>query len=212
MDKRSGPSRAAASVFRHRGSAVAGFVVRQAFGHASRALPLRRVAESQHVLAFHHPVPGFEPVHLLLVPKLPVRSVMQFTDVQRDEVSAEVEVLAREALDRLEIAQVGFLVVVNGGIRQDVRQVHFHLLTEGYDLALAPSDLQAGIWIDSPDPSCAVHQVRSGPRPLRSGLIHAVETRDALQLERRGYSVVWDARARDGDALVHLTVGEGSRA
>ena len=196
------------AAFRHRGSAAAGFLVRQAFAHASRALPLRRVAESQRVVAFHHPVPGFEPLHLLLVPKLSVRSVMHFTDVQREQVSDEVERLATEALDRLGLPEVGFLVLVNGGIRQDVRQVHFHLLTDGYDLARAPSGLPAEAWTVSPDPSCELHQVRRGTRPLASGLGLAVETRDTLQLEERGYSVIWDARARENDALAHLTVGE----
>jgi diadenosine tetraphosphate (Ap4A) HIT family hydrolase len=74
-------------------------------------------------------VPGFEPVHLLLVPKLSLPSLRYITDLQREEIAAEVELLAPEA-------------------------------------------------------------------------------RNALQLERRGYSIVWDARTRDAEGVVHLTAGE----
>ena len=153
-------------------------------------------------------MPGFEPVHLLLVPKLSVPSLRHLTDVQREEIAAEVELLAPDALDNLGLSASGFLVLVNGGPRQDVRQVHFHLLTEGYELARAPSGLQSGAWTDVVDPSCEVHRVRAGHQPLLAGLTHAAETHNALQLERRGYSIVWDARARDADGVVHLTAGE----
>ena len=198
-------------LFRHRGSAWAGVVVRQAFAHASRALPVRRVAESQHVLAFIHPVPGFEPVHILFVPKLSAPSLMHLTDVQRAQISDEVELLAYEALDTIGFRGSGFLVLVNGGPRQDVRQVHFHLLTEGYELAAAPTELQPGVWTDLPDPSCEVHQVRAGRRPLLAGLTHAAETRHAVRLERRGYSIIWDARTSEPDPVVHLTAGKRRR-
>jgi len=195
------------AAFRHRRSALAGFVIRQAFGRASRELPVRRVAEGRHVLAFHHPVPGFEPVHVLLVPKLSLPSLRHLSPGQRAEIAAEVELLAPEALDNLGLSASGFVVLVNGGPRQDVRQVHFHLVTEGYELARAPGGLQSGTWTDVADPSCVVHSVRAGHQPLLAGLTHAAETADALRLERRGYSIVWDARTRDAAGVVHLTAG-----
>jgi hypothetical protein len=136
--------------------------------------------------------------------------VLQLTDIQRTEISAEVEQLAPEALDKVGLSASGFLVLVNGGQRQDVRQVHFHLLTEGYELTRAPSRLQSEAWTDVVDPSCAVHRVRAGHQPLLAGLTHAAETRNALHLEARGYSIVWDARTRDADGVVHLTAGRAT--
>lgn len=181
--------------------------MRQAFARASRLLAVRRVAETPHVLAFHHPVPGFEPVHLLLVPKVSLPSLMHLSDDQRQRISTEVERLALRCLDRLGLPEQGFLVLVNGGARQDVRQVHFHLVTHGFELAGVPFGLPDGVWTDIPDPAGEVHQVRSGSRPLLAGLTHAAETYDALRLGRRGYSIVWDARNRASDAVVHLTAG-----
>jgi len=170
-------------------------------------LPIRRVAEGRHVLAFHHPVPGFVPVHLLVVPKLALPSLWHLTDLQRAQIAAEVAQLAPEALDNVGASESGFLVLVNGGPRQDVRQVHFHLVTDGYELAHAPSGVQPGVWTEITDPTCELHRVRAGDGPLLAGFMHAAEHHDALQLERRGYSIVWDARAHASDGVVHLTAG-----
>jgi len=132
---------------------------------------------------------------------------MHLTEVQREQISAEVELLARKALDRLGCSESGFLVVVNGGRRQDVRQVHFHLVTDGYELTPVPSGLQPEAWTDHSDPSCEVHQIRTGQHPLHAGLIHAEESRETLQLDRRGYSIIWDTRTTKSEGVVHLTAG-----
>ncbi|HTK16934.1 MAG TPA: HIT domain-containing protein [Acidimicrobiia bacterium] len=197
----------ARAAFRLRGSALAGAVIRQAFAHASGLLPVRRVAENPRMIAFHHPVPGFAPVHLLLVPKLSAPSVLHLSAVQREQISAEVELIAREALERLELAQSGFVVVVNGGARQDARQVHFHVVTNGYELAAAPAGLAAGVWTDIPDPAQAVHQVRAGGGPVLAGLTHVAAFGRALQLGSRGYSIIWDQRDPLSHGVVHLTAG-----
>jgi hypothetical protein len=130
-----------------------------------------------------------------------------FSAVQREQVSAEVELIAREALELLGLGQSGFVVFVNGGGRQDARQLHFHLVTGGYELAVAPDRLAAGVWIDVPDPAHDVHQVRAGGGPLLAGLTRAAAFGDALQLGSRGYSIIWDQRDRVADGVVHLTAG-----
>jgi hypothetical protein len=122
--------------------------------------------------------PGFVPVHVLLVPKLALPSLRHLTEGQRAQIAAEVERLAPEALANLGRSPSPFLVFVNGGRRQDVRQVHFHLVTDGYDLAHTPAGLQSGAWTEITDPACG-----------------------------RGYSIVWDARAHDSEGVVHLTAG-----
>jgi diadenosine tetraphosphate (Ap4A) HIT family hydrolase len=197
--------------FRFRGSAAAGLAIRQAFARGSRVLPVHRVAETPHVLAFHHPVPGFEPVHLLLVPKLSVPTVTDLSDDRREQIATEVEELAHDCAGRLGFVESRFLVIVNGGTRQDVRQVHFHLVTAGYELVSAPEEPAAGVWTDIADSAHRVHQVRTGDRPVLAGLVRAAETRDSLELDRQGYSIVWDARIPPSDAVVHLTAGMPAR-
>jgi diadenosine tetraphosphate (Ap4A) HIT family hydrolase len=197
----------ARTAFRLRGSALAGVVIRQAFAHASGLLPVRRVAETPCMIAFRHPVPGFAPVHLLLVPKLAAPSVMHLSAIQREQISSAVELIARESLSRLGLARSGFVVFVNGGARQDARQVHFHLVTDGYELAVAPAGVTAGVWTDVPDPAHDVHQVRTGGGPVLAGLTRAAALGDALQLGSRGYSIIWDQRHPLSHGVVHLTAG-----
>lgn len=206
VSRRQSRSRLSAIAFRYRGSAAAGYLVRQAFTHASWALPVRRVAESEHVLAFQHPVPGFVPVHVLLVPKFPLPTLMHLTEAQRSQIAAEVKVLAPKIVGSFGRSGAGYLVLVNGGRRQDVRQVHFHLLVDGYALAHAPADPVRGMWTAVPDDSCDLHEARLGDQPLLAGLNHAAEIHGARQLDARGYSVVWDARTAPGE-VVHLTAG-----
>jgi diadenosine tetraphosphate (Ap4A) HIT family hydrolase len=201
----------ARATFRLRASALAGVVIRQTFAHASRLLPVRRVAESAHLIAFHHPVPGYAPVHLLLVPKFSAPSVLRLSAIRREQISVEVELIARAALERLGLAPSGFVVFVNGGARQDARQLHFHLVTDGYELEAAPAGLASGVWTDVPDPAHDVHQVRAGDRPVLSGLARAAALGDALQLGSRGYSIIWDERNRAGAGVVHLTAGMPER-
>jgi diadenosine tetraphosphate (Ap4A) HIT family hydrolase len=199
------------AAFRLRGSALAGVVIRQTFAHASRLLPIRRVAENAHMIAFHHPVPGYAPVHLLLIPKRSAPSVVHLSVVQREQIAADVELIAREAMERLGLAESGFVVFVNGGARQDARQVHFHLVTDGYELEAAPAGLASGVWTDVPDPAHDVHQVRAGDHPLLSGLARAAALGDALQLGSRGYSIIWDRREGAAGGVVHLTAGMPER-
>jgi len=197
------PVRAA---FRYRSSAPAGLIVRQAFAHASGLLPVRRVAETEHVLAFHHPLPGFTPVHVLLAPKLAVPTLMHLTDEQREHIASEVETLAPRIITSFGRAGAGFLVLVNGGTRQDVRQVHFHLLADGYPLIAAPAGAPPETWVDVRDASCAIHEARRGSQPMRNGLVRAAELHEAQHLDARGYSVVWDARFAPGE-VSHVTAG-----
>jgi histidine triad (HIT) family protein len=165
------------------------------------------VAESDHLLAFHHPVPGFQPVHVLLVPKFSAPSLVQLTRARREQLAGEVELLAPQVVDEAGTSDAGFLVLVNGGSRQDVAQVHFHVLIEGYELARAPSTVPVGTWTDVAQAPAAVHRVRFGEHALLAGLECAAASHSA-ELATLGYSVVWDARNREADGIVHLIAGK----
>ena len=89
--------------------------------------------------------------------------------------------------------------------------MHFHLVTDGYELTAAPTGLPSGVWTDIPDPAHDVHQVRTGDGPVLAGLTRAAAEGDALQLGRRGYSIVWDQRDRVSEGVVHLTAGMPER-
>lgn len=78
------------------------------------------------------------PVHILIVPRKHVATVLDLGDVDRDLVGHIFQVAARLAKDE-GISESGFRVVVNCGRQagQTVYHLHFHLLG-GRDLGWPP--------------------------------------------------------------------------
>lgn len=100
-------------------------VVGIAFGKLSRLLPLQRVSETNKVIAFWHPKPFWEK-HIVIVPK---KAIKRITALKRDDepyISA-VFVLASEIVQELGWDKDCYSITVNGGNRQEVNQIHFHL-------------------------------------------------------------------------------------
>ncbi len=106
------------------GSSLVGW----AFAHLSFALPVRRLRESDTLLAFWHPRPCY-PIHILLVPKKAIAGLETLTPAD-DALLAEVLRTAHSLAAELGIAAGGYRLLVNGGAYQDVPQLHFHLVAD----------------------------------------------------------------------------------
>lgn len=102
--------------------------VRFFFTHMDRFLPVDRLYENEHWLAFEHPQPVY-PLHLLLLPKQPISSLMdtslEDTAVYRDLMAA-VQVLVQ----RYNLETRGYRLITNGGPNQSIPQWHWHLISE----------------------------------------------------------------------------------
>lgn len=98
-----------------------------------RLLPVKRVAREHGLVAFHHPRPVAEP-HILIVPTTPVASITTHKlddDAMFATIWSMVE-LAQRVSDHLPPNQ-GWQLVINGGERQDIGQMHGHLLHSDAD-------------------------------------------------------------------------------
>jgi len=102
-----------------------GAAVRFGFAHASGCLPVRRVGETDQVLAFYHPRPSWQP-HILFVPKVGIASLLDVRPEQVPLVRGLVQLALVLAFEK-HLDQQGFTLLVNGGAYQDVGQLHFHL-------------------------------------------------------------------------------------
>jgi histidine triad (HIT) family protein len=98
------------------------------FSYASRMLPIRRRYESRRVVAFDHPRPSY-PVHILIVPKKAIRGFEELGKADLP-VIADTFAAAQLLVEDLDLADRGYRLIVNGGAYQDVKQLHFHLITE----------------------------------------------------------------------------------
>ncbi len=94
----------------------------------SWAIPVKRLHETDTLIAFHHPVSSHT-IHILIVPKRQRASLMALTDADADFVQdlfATVQVLVRQ----LGLEATNYRLIVNGGDYQDVPQLHFHLVSD----------------------------------------------------------------------------------
>jgi histidine triad (HIT) family protein len=95
------------------------------FAHMSFAIPVKRLRETETLMAFHHPKPSY-PFHVLLVPKKAVTSLKEFDPTDTaflTDLYSTVQTLVKE------FQLPAYRLIVNGGEFQDFPQLHFHLVS-----------------------------------------------------------------------------------
>ncbi len=98
------------------------------FEKFSKFLPINVVKETDKVIAFWHPKPFWEK-HIVIVPKKAIKSLTSITPDELVYIS-EVYKVAKQIVIDLEWEKYGYTILVNGGTRQEVGQIHFHLQSE----------------------------------------------------------------------------------
>ncbi|HPH96681.1 MAG TPA: HIT domain-containing protein [Anaerolineaceae bacterium] len=92
------------------------------------ALPVERLVETPHWLAFFHPRPSY-PLHILLVPK---RAVASLKDLRPEDAPllGEMVDVVQQLVARFNLETRGYRLITNGGPNQDIPQLHWHLISE----------------------------------------------------------------------------------
>lgn len=98
------------------------------FCATERFLPLNRITRTKDLVVFHHPRPVAHP-HVLIVPTRPMPTLITsaIQDQERAESIWKTIDLAREVTHQLSFS-TAWQLVINGGARQDIGQVHAHLM------------------------------------------------------------------------------------
>ena len=91
----------------------------------SFALPLKRLRETQALMAFYHPMPAY-PFHVLLVPKKAVASLKEF-DAADTAFLTDLYSTVQDIVNEFQLP--AYRLIVNGGEFQDFPQLHFHLIS-----------------------------------------------------------------------------------
>jgi histidine triad (HIT) family protein len=107
---------------------IGGWVVGQIFENFSGMLPLNKIKETDKVIAFWHPKPAYAK-HIIVVPK---KAIKKITDLKKEdgEYISEAFIVISEIIKELNLEKDGYSVTVNGGSRQEVKQLHFHLYSD----------------------------------------------------------------------------------
>jgi len=91
----------------------------------SFAIPVKRLRETDTLMAFYHPKPSYE-LHVLLVPKKSVPSLQEL-DPNDSAFLTELYSTVQSLVNEFHLS--AWRLVVNGGEYQDFPQLHFHLIS-----------------------------------------------------------------------------------
>lgn len=111
-------------------SKLGDLIVGVAFGKMSSILPVKKVSENERALAFYHPKPSYK-LHVLVVPKKAIKKLSVLDKKDVDYISA-CYLLIKDVVNKLNLEKGGYSVITNGGNKQEVNQLHFHLLSNDY--------------------------------------------------------------------------------
>ncbi len=105
------------------------FLLGLLFSSFSFAIPVSKLRDTETLIAFFHPKPSY-PTHILIIPKRKYRSLI---DVSPDDVELMKELLdvVSSLVEEFDLETAGYGLIVNGGETQDVKLLHFHLISDG---------------------------------------------------------------------------------
>ena len=87
--------------------------------------PVQRVVETENVLAFHHTRP-FYPVHIVVIPKRHIESLLTLGD-EDDQLLLELFEVIRQVASRVLGEHGACRVITNLGEYQDSKHLHWHV-------------------------------------------------------------------------------------
>jgi histidine triad (HIT) family protein len=115
------------SLFSLARTSLGGLIIGWIFAHLSFAIPVKRLRETDTLLAFYHPAPSY-PLHILLVPKRAIKNFMELSATDLDFYADLVQTV-QSLVAEFDLEKGGYRLVVNGGDYQEVQQLHFHLIS-----------------------------------------------------------------------------------
>jgi histidine triad (HIT) family protein len=125
-----------------------GKVVGLGFQYTSPLLPVERVLLTDKTIAFYHPRPHWTK-HILLVPRKQVTTIFDLLEDKRYLES--IYTTAHDVFLSQGFDADSYALLVNGGLRQDVKQVHFHLHQEKDVLAGFEDVLEPPLVVETTD-------------------------------------------------------------
>jgi histidine triad (HIT) family protein len=96
------------------------------FTYMSFAIPVKRLRETDTLLAFYHPKPSY-PFHVILVPK---KEILAFKDLDPNDTAflRDLYSAVQGLVDEFHLE--AYRLIVNGGEYQDFPHLHFHLVSD----------------------------------------------------------------------------------
>ncbi len=109
-------------------SPLMGGVVGTAFRFCSPVIPVKKVLQNREIIAFYHPKPSYQS-HLIITPKRAIKSLRELSEEKFFGYFPAILSAADEISVNNPKFRENFTLIANGGPRQEVGQVHFHMFT-----------------------------------------------------------------------------------
>lgn len=194
-----------------------GRAVGLAFRHCAWAIPVKKVFCSRDILAFEHPRPAY-PNHVIISPRKPVQTLLDMAEHAGDFIKVWDAVQA--IWEQHPAYHDGFMLVANGGKRQEVQQVHFHLFTDHAMVEDCTGPAGSVVFRDDdvcvtehPQPQWACHLViQPAGQPTDAYFEDVLRCLDRLNgrygLVQQGYSLVYQQTGDRACPVFHIVAGK----
>ena len=96
------------------------------FAYMSFVIPVKRLRETDTLMAFYHPKPAY-PFHVLLVPKKQIANLGQL-DPHDTAFLTDLYSSVQSLVNEFKLP--AYRLIVNGGLFQDFPHLHFHLISD----------------------------------------------------------------------------------
>lgn len=201
-----------------------GKMVGLAFQHCSPMIPVKKLLNSKEILVFRHPRPSYEN-HIILSPKRVIKNLQQLSQDDFCRYFVKLLEMAKELGATHPKYRDSYVLVANGGKRQEVQQVHFHMFTKlntvnEYAMQEPVQDVfycdEEICVLKHPNPNWEVHFVAAPVRSFQTTehkeheaayLKGVLQSIDLLNVEfdivQRGYSLVY----RQDNPVFHIVSG-----
>ena len=178
-----------------------GKVIGIAFRYFSWAIPGKKLYNSRDVISFYHPKPSYKN-HILIVPKKAITNLQQLASDKFQEYFVKLWNAAWNIYATHSEYQDSFVLVANGGRRQEVSQVHFHMFTD-YDVVNAKWEFHRVI------PAAESGQITN---EYCKDILQNIELLNKeFSIVKKGYSLVYQYEKKKGDTAIptfHIIAGK----
>lgn len=209
-----------------------GSIVGKVFQHCSWVLPVKKVYSSKEIIAFCHPRPSYEN-HIIISPKRAVKNLQQMASDGFSKYFVKIWETAKDICVMHPEYKDSFVLVANGGKRQEVQQVHFHMFTNhGIVNEYSAQEQAESVFysdrdiciLEHPDPDWEVHFVIKPVSASRMAgneeykdmyfrsVLHSIDLlNDGFHIVQRGYSLVYQCNKQKSDKecpVFHIVSGK----
>ena len=209
-----------------------GKIAGNAFQYCSWAIPVKKVYNSREIIAFYHPQPSYEN-HIIISPKRAVRNLQQMMSDGFSRYFVKIWETAKDIGEMHLGYSDSFVLVANGGKRQEVQQVHFHMFTNHEIVnAYSVQEQAESVFysdgdicvLEHPNPNWEIHFVIKPVSPSQMAgneeckhmyfrsVLHSIDLlNDEFNIVQRGYSLVYQYNKQKGDKecpVFHIVSGK----